>query len=311
MQFATLLGRRRRLAGGLLGAATALLALAGPAAADESDGTAQKAPTEAGTSFRTAAQTQQDQKATASASTGDYLYWSFPADAGQRPTVKATVELPEPQARHGAQTWRIDVYDGLRRRQPCQYGMQARAVEAGANRVELACTLRTVRALADAWSNDPLPGTYYVRLTTASLADADLGLLGDGVDGGPLEGHRRRGGGRRQPVHPAGPRHDRLRRAGRTGGRLGLGLVDEPLAVDGGGRGARGAGGHRRLRADPRRRPPGGGLTGLGSDARREGGALGAVGVDLWRAASGAWAPDAGTVTPCAVAASRSRRDGA
>ncbi|WP_328631352.1 hypothetical protein [Streptomyces sp. NBC_00356] len=175
MQFATLLGRRRQLAGGLLGAATALLALAGPAAADESDGTAQKAPTEAGTSFRTAAQTQQDQKATASASTGDYLYWSFPADAGQRPTVKATVELPEPQARHGAQTWRIDVYDGLRRRQPCQYGMQARAVEAGADRVELACTVRTVRALADAWSNDPLPGTYYVRLTTASLADADLG----------------------------------------------------------------------------------------------------------------------------------------
>ncbi|MGW2339185.1 hypothetical protein [Streptomyces sp. NPDC001661] len=175
MQFATLLGRTRRLSGGLLGAATALLALAGPVAADEGDDTAQKAPTEAGTSFRTAAQMQQDQKATASASTGDYLYWSFPADAGQRPTVKATVELPEPKARHGAQTWRIDVYDGLRRRQPCQYGMQARAVEAGANRVELACTVRTVRAWADAWSNDPLPGSYYVRLTTTSLADADLG----------------------------------------------------------------------------------------------------------------------------------------
>ncbi|MFI5659929.1 hypothetical protein [Streptomyces sp. NPDC051684] len=175
MRFSTLLGRTRLVACGVIGAATALLALAGPVAADEGDGTGQKAPTEAGTSFRTAAQTQQGQKATASASTGDYLYWSFPADAGQRPTVKATVELPEPQARHGAQTWRIDVYDGLRRRQSCQYGMQARAVKAGANRVELACTLRTVRASADAWSNDPLPGTYYVRLTTTSLADADLG----------------------------------------------------------------------------------------------------------------------------------------
>ncbi|MET8469144.1 hypothetical protein ABZY90_11865 [Streptomyces sp. NPDC006422] len=176
MRFAMQLTRTRRLAVGVLSAAAALLALAGPVAADEGDDTAaRKAPTEAGTSFRTAARMQQDQKATASASTGDYLYWSFPADAGQRPTVKATVELPDPQARHGAQTWRIDVYDGLRRRQPCQYGMQERAAEAAEARLELACTMRTVHASADAWSNDPLPGTYYVRLTATSLADADLG----------------------------------------------------------------------------------------------------------------------------------------
>ncbi|MBO1331296.1 hypothetical protein [Streptomyces sp. VRA16 Mangrove soil] len=166
--------RTRLLTGALLGAATALLALAGPVAADD-DSTAQQAPTEAGTSFRTAAQMQQDQKATASASTGDYLYWSFPADAGQRPTVRATVELPDAQARHGAQTWRIDVFDGLRRRQSCQYGMQARSAGTESARVTLACTLRTVRAWSEAWANDPLPGTYYVRLTVTSLASADLG----------------------------------------------------------------------------------------------------------------------------------------
>src|SRR5690606_24724476 len=108
----------------------ALLALglaAAPAAADSSpspeasrdDG----APTRAGTSFRTATEVEQGQTATARASTGDYLYWSFPADAGQRPTVRATVQLPE---RHAAETWQIDVYDGLRRRQACQYGAQTR-----------------------------------------------------------------------------------------------------------------------------------------------------------------------------------------
>ncbi|MFD8571875.1 hypothetical protein [Streptomyces sp. NPDC059639] len=167
--------RTRLLTGALLGAATALLALAGPVAADDSDSDSGKAPTEAGTSFRTAAAMQQDQKATASASTGDYLYWSYPADAGQRPTVKASVDLSAAQARHGGQTWRIDVYDGLRRRQSCMYGMQARTVAAEAKSVELACTLRPVRAWSDAWANDPLPGTYYVRLTVTSLADADLG----------------------------------------------------------------------------------------------------------------------------------------
>jgi hypothetical protein len=132
------------------------------------------APTSAGTSFRTATEIEQGRQATASASTGDYLYWSFPADAGQRPTVKATVKLPS-SSRSGTQTWQLDVYDGLRRRQACQYGTQTRAAAQGASSVNLSCTLRTVRAWSEQWSDDPLPGTYYVRLTAVGLGAADLG----------------------------------------------------------------------------------------------------------------------------------------
>lgn len=167
--------RARFLTGALLGGLVSLLAFAGPAAAGDEDAEP-KAPTEAGTSFRTATPFEQGQKPTASASTGDYLYWSFPADAGQRPTVRASVDLPDTQARHGAQTWRIDVYDGLRRRQSCMYGTQARTVPADAAKAELACTLRTVRAWSEPWADDPLPGSYYVRLTVTGLDDADLGL---------------------------------------------------------------------------------------------------------------------------------------
>ncbi|CAM5476260.1 hypothetical protein STANM309S_00792 [Streptomyces tanashiensis] len=81
----------------------------------------------------------------------------FPADTGKRPTVKATVTLPHAALRHGPATWRVDVYDGLRRRQPCMYGMQSRTAAKDAATVELACVLRPVRASADAWANDPLP----------------------------------------------------------------------------------------------------------------------------------------------------------
>lgn len=63
-----------------------------PSAGPSEDG---DAPTQAGTSFRTATEFEQGRTATASASTGDYLYWSFPADAYQRPTVRAAVRLPE------------------------------------------------------------------------------------------------------------------------------------------------------------------------------------------------------------------------
>ncbi|MEU4081434.1 hypothetical protein DEJ45_34135 [Streptomyces venezuelae] len=132
-------------------------------------------PTEAGTTFRTAARFLPGQRATAQAATGDYLYWVFPADTGQRPTVDATVTLPDAALRHGPATWRIDVYDGLRRRQPCLYGTQARAAAKEATTVRLTCVLRPVRASADAWANDPLPGSYYVRLTVTSLPDEDLG----------------------------------------------------------------------------------------------------------------------------------------
>ncbi|MFE4578793.1 hypothetical protein [Streptomyces chartreusis] len=161
----------------LSGALLALGLAAGPAAADSSPSPSASeeggAPTTAGTSFRTAAEVEQGQTATASASTGDYLYWSFPADAGQRPTVKATVKLPET---HAAETWQIDVYDGLRRRQACQYGAQTRTAAANSASVELTCVLRTVRAWSEQWADDPLPGTYYIRLTTVEVPTSDLGL---------------------------------------------------------------------------------------------------------------------------------------
>ncbi|MEU7299967.1 hypothetical protein [Streptomyces sp. NPDC007206] len=162
----------------VLGAALLALGLAaGPAAADSASPSPSAsgdggAPTQAGTSFRTATEIRQGQQATASGSTGDYLYWSFPADTGQRPTVRATVKLP---AAHGAETWQIDVYDGLRRRQACQYGAASRTAEPGATSVELACVLRTVRGWSEPWANDPLPGTYYIRLTVVDLGSADLG----------------------------------------------------------------------------------------------------------------------------------------
>ncbi|CAL9276974.1 hypothetical protein SUDANB5_05497 [Streptomyces sp. SudanB5_2050] len=160
-----------------LSAAVLLLGLAAtPAAADSSPSAGPSgdgdAPTTAGTSFRTATEIEQGRRATANAAAGDYLYWSFPADAGQRPTVRATVRLPET---HAAQTWQVDVYDGLRRRQACQWGAQTRTAAADASSVELACVLRTVRAWSEPWANDPLPGTYYVRLTALDLATSDLG----------------------------------------------------------------------------------------------------------------------------------------
>ncbi|MEU6658267.1 hypothetical protein [Streptomyces sp. NPDC046821] len=166
----------RFLASAVIGAAATfgVVSVAGPAFA-EGDAQA-KAPSEAGTSFRTAKEFAPGQRATASASTGDYLYWSFPADAGQRPTVKATVKLPDSAERPSGATWRVDVYDGLRRRQACMYGVQSSAPTADATSVNLSCTLRTVRAWADPWANDPLPGTYYVRLTAVELKPADQGL---------------------------------------------------------------------------------------------------------------------------------------
>jgi hypothetical protein len=166
-------------AGRVLGAAVALLGLAvAPAAADSpspskdaSDGTTVP-PAEAGTSFRNATGIGPGVRATAQGSTGDYLYWSFGADATQRPTVRASVRLPED---HAGETWQIDVYDGLRRRQACQYGAQTRTAPAGESTVELACVLRTVRGWAEPWANDPLPGTYYVRLSAVGLPVSDVG----------------------------------------------------------------------------------------------------------------------------------------
>ncbi|MEU9253053.1 hypothetical protein AB0D66_14540 [Streptomyces sp. NPDC048270] len=174
----------RTLTAGLL-AAVAALTVTGTALADTPSASPSPrsasageaaAPTEAGTGFRTAAAFRPGQKATADASTGDYLYWVVPVDAQQRLTVKAAVTLPEAKSRHGASTWQLDVYDGLRRRQPCAYGTQTRAAAPEAAAVELSCTLRTVRAGAEQWADDPLPGSYYVRLTVVDVPEEDLGL---------------------------------------------------------------------------------------------------------------------------------------
>ncbi|MFD5357455.1 hypothetical protein [Streptomyces sp. NPDC058657] len=172
----------RVLTGALLAAAalfgTAPAAVAGPAPSPSpgaADGSG-AAPTEAGTNFRTATAVEPGQLATAGASTGDYLYWVFPADAGQDATVTARVVLPESAQRHGPQTWRLDVYDGLRRRQACTYGSSSAAAPKEAADLTLTCHLRTVRSWAEQSSNDPLPGSYFVRLTVTSLADDDLGL---------------------------------------------------------------------------------------------------------------------------------------
>ncbi|MFB6615999.1 hypothetical protein ACFCV9_17605 [Streptomyces sp. NPDC056367] len=143
---------------------------------DKNIGKSETGPTEAGTSFRTATAFSPGETATAGASTGDYLYWVVPVDAQQRATVKATVTLPRSESRHGSATWQLDVYDGLRRRQACAYGTQTRAAAKEAVTVALSCTLRTVRASAEQWANDPLPGSYYVRLTVLDVPDEDKGL---------------------------------------------------------------------------------------------------------------------------------------
>ncbi|MER7462348.1 hypothetical protein [Streptomyces sp. NPDC097981] len=162
--------------GGVLGLAGAAAADTPAASASASPGGKASGPTEAGTAFRTATAIRPGQRATAEASTGDYLYWVVPLDSGQRATVKATVKLPPAANRHGASTWQLDVYDGLRRRQACTYGAQQAAAAKEADSVELSCTLRTVRPGAEPWANDPLPGSYYVRLTVVAVAEEDLGL---------------------------------------------------------------------------------------------------------------------------------------
>ncbi|WP_199239481.1 hypothetical protein [Streptomyces sp. ICBB 8177] len=165
------------LTAALLGLGPATPALADDSASPNPSASASAGPpTEAGTDFRTATAIQQGERATADASTGDYLYWAFPGDTGQDITVKATVTFPSTSVTHAASTWQIDVYDGLRRHQPCRYGMASRQADPGATSVELSCTLRTVQSYADTWSNDPLRGAYYIRLTATDIAQTDLGL---------------------------------------------------------------------------------------------------------------------------------------
>ena len=161
----------------LLTAGLALGAGAGVAAADGGDsGHRSDGPTEAGTTFRTAARLTPGDPATAVASTGDYLYWSFAAGAGSTAKITAKVTLPDADVRHGSGRWRLDVYDGLRRRQPCTAGRATATAGGTSDTLTLHCTLRTVRAWAEAWSDTPLPGAYYVRLTALDVPEKDLGL---------------------------------------------------------------------------------------------------------------------------------------
>ena len=97
-----------------IASAVLLLAAAGPAAADgDKSPSPQTTIGTAGTSFLTATTVNPGQPVRLSASTGDHLYWSFGAAAGQ--TDRVTVSVTLPSGRHGAATWSVDVFDGLRR----------------------------------------------------------------------------------------------------------------------------------------------------------------------------------------------------
>ncbi|PWU56106.1 peptidase [Micromonospora sp. S4605] len=158
----------------LAAAGLALLAAPAPVQAAPTPSPGATPVTRAGTSFLTAAGIAADQPVQVDASTGDFLYWSFPAVAGERHELTATVSFPK--SRSGASIWTVEVFDGLRRRQSCTAGAQTPTADASADSVSLGCTLRQVRSWAEPWSADPLPGTYYVRLSVTELPEADLGL---------------------------------------------------------------------------------------------------------------------------------------
>ncbi|GAA2354453.1 hypothetical protein Cme02nite_47490 [Catellatospora methionotrophica] len=167
---------RHRLAAGVLAAAFAALLPAAAAVAAPSPSPGSAAVNRSGTSFLTATVVSVGQPVRVTASTGDYLYWSFNATAGQITEIALTVTLPPATKRTGASTWTVDVFDGLRRRQACTDGVQTPVASATAAEVSLGCTLRRVRSWAEPWSGDPLPGTYYLRLSVTDLPEQDLGL---------------------------------------------------------------------------------------------------------------------------------------
>lgn len=129
----------------------------------------------AGTSFLTAVPITANQPVQVGAVTGDYLYWQFNAEAGQRPDLTATVTLPD-KGRSGDESWIVEVFDGLRRRQACVAGEQSPVAAKDAAQITLGCRLRQVRSWAEPQDGDPLPGTYYVRLSSTKLPEGDLGL---------------------------------------------------------------------------------------------------------------------------------------
>ncbi|MDH6127920.1 peptidase [Kitasatospora sp. GP82] len=162
------------LALGLLPALAPAASAASPSPSPSGKGLAPA--TTAGTSFLTATTLAAGQEASVAASTGDYLYWAFPASEGQTDTVQVTVTLPPAAERHAPQTWTVELFDGLRRRQSCTAGPQNATAAPNTASVSIGCTLRQIRSWAEPWSGDPLPGTYYVRLTTTDADQQDLGL---------------------------------------------------------------------------------------------------------------------------------------
>lgn len=199
---------RISLKAGLL--AVGLLSLAAPAASaatpSPSAGAAMAPATTAGTSFLTATTLAPGQDANVAASTGDYLYWAFGASEGQTDTVKVDVTLPPSAQRHGPQTWTVELFDGLRRRQSCTAGPQNGTADQNTATVSMSCTLRQIRSWAEPWSGDPLPGSYYIRLSTADAQQTDLGLAAQvavhiGATGGPDEAQPE-GGTLKAPLVP-------------------------------------------------------------------------------------------------------------
>ncbi|AEW97377.1 MULTISPECIES: hypothetical protein [Streptomycetaceae] len=175
--------RARTTAALTAAAAVTVLATAGPALADATPTPSASASaggdttvTTAGTSFLTATTIRPGQHAELAASTGDYLYWSFAAAAGQTDHVTVDITLPPAADRHGEATWTVEVFDGLRRRQACAAGAQTVTADTGDQSVALDCTLRQIRSWAEPWSGDPLPGTYYLRVSATDLPEQDLGL---------------------------------------------------------------------------------------------------------------------------------------
>ncbi|MFC3993142.1 peptidase [Actinoplanes siamensis] len=150
-----------------------IAAVPAPALAD--DPSPAPAVNTAGTSFLTAVPITANQPVQVGAVTGDYLYWQFSAEAGQRPDITTKVTLPA-DGRTGAESWIIEVFDGLRRRQACVAGEQSPIAAKDAADVTLGCRIRQVRSWAEPQDGDPLPGTYYVRLSSTKLPEKDLGL---------------------------------------------------------------------------------------------------------------------------------------
>ncbi|MFI5842131.1 peptidase [Catenuloplanes sp. NPDC051500] len=167
----------------VLGGAALLLGLAAPAQAAPTPTTdtevtpspGAQTVTKAGTNFNNAAAVDAGQPVEVDAATGEYLYWSFAATAGQVHDIAATVTLPPAADRTGDQAWTVEVFDGLRRRQACVDGVQSPVAKTADAEVKLRCTLRRVRSWAEPWSGDPLPGTYYVRLSITAMPEKDLG----------------------------------------------------------------------------------------------------------------------------------------